>query len=106
MIEETLFIGWTTLEKHADAECLAKGFIEKRLAVCVQIEGPVNAVYHWQGRVETATEYRLMIKFLASLSEPLEEYLLTQHPYTTPQWVVVETQHVSKAYLEWACQTK
>lgn len=98
----TLLIGWTTLEKEEDAAQLAAELVISGLAACAQIEGPISSVYKWEGHVENGQEYRVMVKFMARNQEALEAALLRQHPYDTPEWVVVEARSVGEGYLKWA----
>ena len=84
------------------AHQLAAETVRRHLAVCVQVEGPVTACYRWEGKVEQATEYRLNRKFWEAQAGPLEAYVLAQHPYATPEWIVVQVEHVGEKYLSWA----
>lgn len=97
-----MLIGWTTVETKEQAETLATGLVEARLAVCVQIDGPITSIYRWDGRKAAAAEFRLMIKFAAVRHLELEAWLLSRHPYQIPEWVVVRADHVSEKYLSWA----
>lgn len=97
-----LLVGWTTVGNHEDADRLAQGLVESRLAACVQIEGPLTSRYLWQGKTETAQEYRLMVKFIPARAAALETWLIAQHPYDTPEWIVVQTEYVAEKYLSWA----
>ncbi len=81
---------------------LACGIIERNLAACVQIEGPVQSIFRWEGRLESSEEFRLMIKFVASQSGPLEAHIKAHHPYETPEWIVVRSEYVAEKYLSWA----
>ena len=97
-----MFVGWTTTETAEQSRLLATGLIDQNLAACVQIDGPITSVYRWEGRTETATEYRLTIKFLAKRHPEVETWLHQHHPYKTPQWIVVRSEHVAEKYLSWA----
>ncbi len=97
-----MLIGWTTVETRDQAESLAAGLIEARLAACVQIEGPITSFYRWENRVEQAGEYRLSVKFLSGRQIELEAWLARRHPYEVPEWVVVRAEHVAEKYLSWA----
>jgi len=97
-----LCIAWTTVAKRADAELLASESVARGLAACVQIDGPVISHYRWNGRAERAEEFRLSFKCLADRLAPLEAYVLANHPYETPEWVVVRADHVAEKYLSWA----
>lgn len=95
-------IGWTTVETRDAAETLARSLIGERLAACVQVEGPLSSFYRWQGREESGSEFRLMVKFPAAKAEVLAQWLQRNHPYATPQWLTVTCSGGLPAYLAWA----
>lgn len=97
-----LLLAWTTVATRADADRLAAEAVAQGLAACVQVDGPVASHYRWQGRIETAEEYRLCFKFPPAVASALERHVLAHHPYETPEWIVVSVQHVSEKYLSWA----
>ncbi len=97
-----MLIATTTVSSASDAEHLASAVIEKNLAVCAQVEGPLHSHYVWQGRKTAAHEWRITFKLLRDQSEPLSTYVHTAHPYETPQWIVVAAEHVGEKYLSWA----
>lgn len=97
-----LKIGWTTVATAPDAEKLSLRLIEGGLAVCCQVEGPISSTYRWKCRVDTTTEFRLTVKFLAEKQREVEAVLLSQHPYDTPEWIVVDASSVGEKYLSWA----
>jgi periplasmic divalent cation tolerance protein len=94
---DTIFIGWTTVDSESAAQQLAHGLVESGLAGCVQITASVTSVYRWEGAVQSDAEWRLMLKFPESQTEAIAAYLDAQHPYDTPQWVVVRAEHVAPA---------
>lgn len=100
--ESPLMIGTTAVATRDDADALARSLVETRLAACVQIDGPVTSVYHWQGKLETTEEFRLTIKFPAANAAALETHLHARHPYDTPEWVAVRAEIVAEKYLSWA----
>ena len=51
-----LIVVETTVESRQDAEKIASELVEKRLAACVQIIGPITSIYRWKGQIEKATE--------------------------------------------------
>ena len=92
---------FTTTEKKEDAEKIAKTLLEKRLAGCVQIVGPIESTYWWKGNVETAEEWLLFIKTRKNLYEELEKAVKEIHPYETPEIIAMPIVTGSKDYLEW-----
>ena len=91
----------TTAEKKEDAEKIAKILVEKRLAGCVQIIGPIKSTYWWQGNIEIAEEWLCVIKTRKALYEELEKSIQEIHPYETPEILTVPIDEGNRDYLEW-----
>jgi periplasmic divalent cation tolerance protein len=102
MMDAGLRIGWTTVGSQGAAEQLAQGLVESDLAACVQVEGGVTSHYKWKGELCREPEWRLMVKFAASKREVVEAFIMREHPYETPEWVVLRPDSVAPAYLRWA----
>jgi tetratricopeptide (TPR) repeat protein len=96
-----IHIGWTTINGQENAEKLARGSVENRLAACAQVEGPIRSFYLWEGELESVQEYRITFKFDSETSAKLGSWLKENHPYETPQWVTVSAQDVSVEYRQW-----
>jgi len=95
-------VAWTTVANEADARNLATSSISHGLAVCVQIDAPISSYYHWKGRLEVSSEFRLSFKCTENQLPDLERHVLAHHPYETPEWVVVRAERVGEKYLSWA----
>jgi periplasmic divalent cation tolerance protein len=91
----------TTTEKKEDAKKIAKTLVDKRLAACIQIFGPIVSTYWWKGNVETAGEWMCFIKTERALYDRLEKAIKEIHPYETPEIVAVPIISGSKEYLGW-----
>jgi len=98
----SLAIAWTTVATEADARRLAHGAVAARLAACVQLSGPIRSVYRWEGKVVEETEWRLTFKVTLGLLPALEDWVIAQHPYSVPEWIVITADHTHPAYLAWA----
>lgn len=94
----------TTTEKKEDAEKIARNLVEKRLAGCVQILGPVTSAYWWKGNLESAKEWLCLIKSTKVLYPQVEEAIKALHPYETPEIIAVPIVAGSRDYLEWLKQ--
>lgn len=101
-----IYVGWTTINSQENAEKLAKGSIEKQLAACAQVEGPIQSFYLWEGELESVQEYRITFKFAAETSGKLGDWLKENHPYETPQWLTVNAQDVSPEYRQWVRESQ
>ena len=91
----------TTTESRKDAEKIAEFLVEKRLAACVQIFGPIASVYWWEGRTEKANEWFCLIKTARALYEDVESAIRKVHPYKVPEVLAVPVVAGSKDYLSW-----
>jgi periplasmic divalent cation tolerance protein len=91
----------TTAEKREDAEKIARAVVEKRLAGCVQILGPVTSIYWWKGNVETAEEWQCVMKSRSDLYGAVEKAIISVHPYEVPEIIAVPITAGSQNYLDW-----
>ncbi len=88
----------------ADAEeagRIAEALVAERLAACVNILGPVQSVYRWQGKIARAGEVALIAKSRRNLFEPLAERVRALHSYDTPAIVAWPIVAGDAAYLDW-----
>jgi periplasmic divalent cation tolerance protein len=92
-----------TCGSAAEARKIGRGLVEKQLAACVNVLGaPVESVYRWNGKVETAPRERLLIiKTSAKRLKRVEEMVRGLHSYETPEFLVVRVAGGSKEYLDW-----
>ncbi|MEM2743616.1 MAG: divalent-cation tolerance protein CutA [Nitrososphaerota archaeon] len=100
MKEEYIQI-FTTTEKREDAEKIAKSLIEKRLAGCIQIIGPISSIYWWKSKIETAQEWLCIIKSKRNLYEEIEKSIKEIHPYENPEIIAMPIILGSEDYLKW-----
>jgi periplasmic divalent cation tolerance protein len=95
----------TTTEKRQDADKIAGILVDRKLAGCAQILGPVTSIYRWKGQVETAEEWQCIIKSRHDLYGDIEKVIKSVHPYEVPEIIVVPLIAGSKDYLEWLDST-
>src|SRR4030042_5753262 len=91
----------TTTEKKEDAHRIARSVVERRLAGCVQVIGPITSTYRWKEAIETAEEGMCVIKNRKDLYLELEKSIREVHPYEVPEILAVPVAEGSKDYLEW-----
>ena len=91
----------TTLPDAASAEALAATLLTERLAACVQVTGPVESRYWWQGQLEHATEWLCLIKSTAGAVPRLLSRIRELHPYDTPELIVLPVSDGDVEYLRW-----
>jgi len=91
----------TTSGSQEEAQKIARALVERKLAACVNIVPQIESIYRWQGKVESATEWLLIIKTEARAFERLREAIKELHSYELPECVMLEVAGGSGAYLEW-----
>lgn len=91
----------TTAGSQEEARKIAHGLVERRLAACVNIAGPVESVFRWQGKVETEPEVLLVIKTTAAAFERVRDAIKELHSYELPECVMLSVEDGSAAYLNW-----
>lgn len=91
----------TTVASQEQAQSLARLLVEQGLAACVQITGPVCSIYRWQGEICEEQEFRCVMKSSQALARELMEAIAKQHPYDTPEILVVEVAECSASYAQW-----
>jgi periplasmic divalent cation tolerance protein len=92
---------FTTTASKEDAQKIARKLVEKRLAACAQVVGPISSTYRWKGKIAEEEEWLCMIKSRSSLYEELDRTIKGIHPYEEPEIVVLSIDGGSQGYLEW-----
>lgn len=91
-----------TCTSLSEARRLSHAIVDKHLAACVNISSvPVESIYRWKGKVETAREYLLLIKTTARRLKVLEKEVLRLHSYETPEFIALPITAGSDTYLRW-----
>ncbi len=83
---------------------LSHTLLERRLCACAQTLGPMTSRYRWQGKVESAREWLVVLKTRRPLLAALEAAIRSLHPYAVPEILVVPVTHGLDAYLAWLRQ--
>lgn len=91
----------TTTGSQAEAQKIAHALVERKLAACVNIVPQIESVYRWQGKVESATEWLLLIKTQAEVFERVRDAIKELHSYELPECVMLEVNGGSQEYLKW-----
>ena len=91
----------TTSDTKVTLESITARLLAERLAACVQISGPVESWYSWQGETECSREWQCVIKTMACHFEAVEQVISSLHHYEVPQIVSFEITRISASYLQW-----
>jgi periplasmic divalent cation tolerance protein len=91
----------TTVDDRRIAGELARAAVQARLAGCGQVGGPISSSYWWDGAIEDAQEWTVVLKTTADRADALVEHLVAAHPYDVPEVLVTAVTGGNPGYLEW-----
>jgi periplasmic divalent cation tolerance protein len=91
----------TTAGSEAEAHVIAQTLVERRLAACVNIIPRAQSVYRWEGKVEQAEEYFLLIKTVKAREEQVRAAIREMHSYDLPECIAISIESGSADYLQW-----
>lgn len=90
----------TTFESDEEARKLANEIVQKKLGACCSIS-QIESIYRWKNKIETVQEFQLIIKTVESNYVELENIIISNHPYETPQIISIPILCGSRDYLNW-----
>ena len=91
----------TTAGSEEEAGRIAGVLVEKRLAACVQVVGPIVSRYRWQGAIEEAREWQCLAKTTQAAYEAVEAAIREVHSYEEPEIIATPILAGSAGYLTW-----
>ncbi len=91
----------TAVATREQADLLARDLVERHLAACVQVRGPIRSTFWWRGKMEQAEEWSCVVKTVAARYEELEQAIRLLHPYEEPEIIAFPIDGGSRTYLQW-----
>jgi periplasmic divalent cation tolerance protein len=91
----------TTAGSESEAHKIAHALVERRLAACVNIVPRVQSVYRWEGKVEQAEEFLLVIKTAKLKEVQVRAAIRELHSYELPECIAISIESGSSDYLQW-----
>lgn len=91
----------TTTGSRDEADKIARALVERKLAACVNILGPMTSIYRWKDKVESATEFLLLIKTTEDAFDPVRRTIRELHSYELPEFIELGINRGEGKYLAW-----
>ena len=91
----------STAGSEEEARKIARHMVDRQLAACVNIVPQIESIYRWQGKVEEASEWLLLIKTTSERFPAVRDALLELHSYDVPECVAIAVEDGSAGYLDW-----
>jgi periplasmic divalent cation tolerance protein len=90
-----------TAASRDEAERIGDALVEAMVAACATIVPGVTSIYRWEGRMERAEEWLLIIKTRSDVLGELIERVHALHSYEVPEVLALPVVGGSEAYLRW-----
>ncbi|WP_239311867.1 MULTISPECIES: divalent-cation tolerance protein CutA [unclassified Frankia] len=91
----------TSIDSPEAADRLGRLLVERRLAACVQVLGPIRSTYRWRGEIEQADEWLCLAKTTTDRFAELAREITQAHPYDTPEIIAMPIVDGLGDYLDW-----
>ncbi|MGN6257050.1 MAG: divalent-cation tolerance protein CutA [Solirubrobacterales bacterium] len=91
----------TTAGSEEEAGRIASLLVERRLAACVQVVGPVVSRYRWQGEIEEEREWQCLAKTTRAAYAAVEAAIREVHSYDEPEIIATPIVAGSAGYFAW-----
>jgi periplasmic divalent cation tolerance protein len=84
-----------------EGQRIGRTLVTEQLAGCVNVVGPIRSIYRWEGAVDEADEWLLVIKARAADLPALSERVRALHSYDVPEVLALPVTAGSEDYLAW-----
>ena len=90
-----------TAGSKEEAQKIARGLLEEKLAACVNILPGLESHFWWQGKIDSAKEALLVIKTKKELFNKLAKKVKSLHSYSVPEIIALPIVTGNTEYLNW-----
>jgi len=91
----------STAGSKEEAQRIAHALVERQIAACVNVSGPIESVYRWEGAIENAQEWLMIIKTTSAAFERVRDTIRALHSYELPECILLPIENGSAEYLDW-----
>ena len=96
----------TNCSSAEEAHRIAEYLVQNRLAACVNVgSSPIESIYRWNGKLETASEIPLLIKTSRARYAAVEHAIRKLHSYEVPEIIAIPITAGSANYLSWLAES-
>jgi len=95
-----IMVFMTTATKQ-EAQTIVRSLLNKHLIACANVLGPVNSQFWWQGKIDKAKEFLVLMKSDEKLFEKLSKTIKRMHSYEVPEILALPIIEGWSPYLKW-----
>ena len=92
------------LATFPDIDCarqIGTVLVESQLIACINLVPAVESIYSWEGKLVTDQEVLGILKTNDKQLLELEAKLTELHPFEVPEFIIIDPEGGSQAYLDW-----
>ncbi len=90
-----------TASDKKEASKIVRRLLNERLIACANIVGPVSSLFWWEGKIDEASEFLVIMKSRKDLFKRLCERVKETHSYEVPEVLELPITEGLPSYLEW-----
>ena len=91
---------YVTCASREEARLIARALVDERLVACANLR-PHESIYRWNGAVESAEEWGLVLKTTAAAWERVASRVNALHSYKCPCIVALPVAAGHAPFLDW-----
>lgn len=91
---------FVTFPKKQEANKICLALLKNKLIACFSLF-PIESSYVWKSKIVHKREVQAILKTTEKNYKPIENYILKNHSYDTPEIAAVHASDVNHKYLDW-----
>ena len=92
---------FVTCQSRKEADSIASSLLNKRLIACANIISGVDSKFWWNGKIDTANEFLVILKARRGSFKKIEKEVKRLHSYEVPEIIAIPIVAGSREYLGW-----
>ena len=100
-MDKEYIVVMVTTSSQGEAEIIVQRLLEAKLIACGNIVGPAFSRFHWEGKIDGAEEFLVIMKSRRDLFEALTKAVMALHSYDVPEIIALPVVDGSPDYLAW-----
>jgi uncharacterized protein involved in tolerance to divalent cations len=90
-----------TAPDRKTARKVAGAALRAKLIACANLVPGLESHYRWRGKLERGAEVLMLLKTTEARLAALERLVVAEHPYDTPEFIVLPLVRGNRRYLDW-----
>ena len=97
---EYIVVLWTSGSLE-EARSISFYLVENQIVACASLLPQVESIFHWEGKVQSASEVKILFKTRGERFEEVRKAILERCSYQVPEILALPIAEGHKGYLDW-----